>query len=427
MPNTICCTFTAVPHSSGMWLMRRYSTARSPSHESNTATTAWRSCSRGSCGKSSPVWLAVEGIEAVGERLEVVHRELGVELDAGGRLRALIARSSTAPRDPPAHVPNICTKRRYESQANRSLSVTARGPPRLVAQPEIEHGVEHPASTRGRPSGPTPATGRSRHPGASRLPPRGARVPRSPGPRAPGAPRDPHALYASARLGRDREARGHALLAPSTRVISATFAPFRPTVPHVARSVGEGVDELGGGGGRHGRDRSCPAPLFPGTRLRRTWARRSIVSAIARSACHRAGPAATGTRPAAGPATRRGTRAPRRRAGTNPPRSPRTPLHRRSARTRPGARARRRSREAELGGEPRGEQQLHPERQRLRTGGGGRIAVEQGQLVAEQVVGGAVGLGRVEQAQHGLARLAGPLERGAVLAERRVGVQRVHR
>ena len=55
LPNTICCTFTAVPHSSGMWLMRRYSTARFPVQESNTAVIAWRSCSCGSCGNGSPV------------------------------------------------------------------------------------------------------------------------------------------------------------------------------------------------------------------------------------------------------------------------------------------------------------------------------------------------------------------------------------
>ena len=56
LPNTICCTFTAVPHSSGMRLIRRYCTARSPIHESNTARMAWRSCSRGSWGNSSLVW-----------------------------------------------------------------------------------------------------------------------------------------------------------------------------------------------------------------------------------------------------------------------------------------------------------------------------------------------------------------------------------
>ena len=35
--------------------MRRYSTARSPVHESNTAVIAWRSCSLASWGNGSPV------------------------------------------------------------------------------------------------------------------------------------------------------------------------------------------------------------------------------------------------------------------------------------------------------------------------------------------------------------------------------------
>ena len=55
LPNTICWTFTAVPHSSGMRLMRRYSTARSPTHESNTARIDWASCARASWEKSWPV------------------------------------------------------------------------------------------------------------------------------------------------------------------------------------------------------------------------------------------------------------------------------------------------------------------------------------------------------------------------------------
>ena len=55
LPNTICCTFTAVPHSSGMRLSRRYSTARFPLQESKTARMACVSWSCGSCGKSSPV------------------------------------------------------------------------------------------------------------------------------------------------------------------------------------------------------------------------------------------------------------------------------------------------------------------------------------------------------------------------------------
>ena len=52
LPKTICWTLTAVPQSSGMRFSRRYSTARSPVQESNTARIAWRSCSCGSCGNS---------------------------------------------------------------------------------------------------------------------------------------------------------------------------------------------------------------------------------------------------------------------------------------------------------------------------------------------------------------------------------------
>src|SRR5918911_524650 len=46
-PNTICCTLTAVPQSSGMRLMRRYSFAPSPVQEAKTARMASRSCSPG--------------------------------------------------------------------------------------------------------------------------------------------------------------------------------------------------------------------------------------------------------------------------------------------------------------------------------------------------------------------------------------------
>ena len=55
LPKTICCTLTAVPQLSGIPLRRRYSTARRPFHESNTARIESVSCSRGSSGNSSPV------------------------------------------------------------------------------------------------------------------------------------------------------------------------------------------------------------------------------------------------------------------------------------------------------------------------------------------------------------------------------------
>ena len=54
LPKTIWTMFTAVPRSSGMACARRYTWARGVSHESNTALTERSSCTRGSCGKSSP-------------------------------------------------------------------------------------------------------------------------------------------------------------------------------------------------------------------------------------------------------------------------------------------------------------------------------------------------------------------------------------
>ena len=79
----------------------------------------------------------------------------------------------------------------------------------------------------------------------------------------------------------------------------------------------------------------------------------------------------------------------------------------------------------QLGREAGRQQQLQAEGERL---GPARVLgplVEQRQLVAEQVVGGRVGLGRVEQPQDRLAGLGAALERGAVLAQAGVGVDGV--
>ena len=81
-PNTICWTFTAVPHSSGMRLIRRYSTARSPVQESNTARMASRSC----CPRVLGERVVVERLERLHERAQVVRRQLGVQLHPGAPL-----------------------------------------------------------------------------------------------------------------------------------------------------------------------------------------------------------------------------------------------------------------------------------------------------------------------------------------------------
>ncbi|MPM51380.1 hypothetical protein SDC9_98128 [bioreactor metagenome] len=54
-PNTMACTVTAVPHSSGIPSILRYKMARSFIQELNTAHTAPHNCSKADVGKSLPV------------------------------------------------------------------------------------------------------------------------------------------------------------------------------------------------------------------------------------------------------------------------------------------------------------------------------------------------------------------------------------
>ena len=80
LPNTICCTFTAVPHSSGMLvdapvLHGAVAHPRVEHRHDRLAQLLARLLREVLAGL-----VAVELLEAVGERLQVVHRELGVEL-----------------------------------------------------------------------------------------------------------------------------------------------------------------------------------------------------------------------------------------------------------------------------------------------------------------------------------------------------------
>jgi glutaredoxin 3 len=72
-----------------------------------------------------------------------------------------------------------------------------------------------------------------------------------------------------------------------------------------------------------------------------------------------------------------------------------------------------------------GQQQLQPERERLRAARVTGVGVEQSELVAEEVVGGRVRLGGVEEAEDRLTRLRAALERGAVLPDAGVGMDGV--
>ena len=144
-PNTICCTFTAVPHSSGMWLIRRYSTARLPVQESNTAVIAWRSCSCGSCGNSSPVSVSERFLELSRQVLEV----LGIEFDVFSDTRRLLLFLDqvlvSLTRNPAADV----------AEHLREAAVGIPGEPLITGRPgqtldgliveaEVQNRVEHP-------------------------------------------------------------------------------------------------------------------------------------------------------------------------------------------------------------------------------------------------------------------------------------------
>jgi hypothetical protein len=106
LPNTICWTLTAVPHSSGMRLMRRYSTARLPIQESNTARIDCSSCSRVSCGKSYSSRKA-----AVSPRSAAASSSV-----SSSTPRSLLCCSMSSSKRslsmPMTTLPNICTKRR---------------------------------------------------------------------------------------------------------------------------------------------------------------------------------------------------------------------------------------------------------------------------------------------------------------------------
>ena len=175
-PNTICCTFTAVPQSSGMWLMRRYSTARLPVQESNTAVIAWRSCSCGSCGNSSPVSSSKSSLKRSRELPQVVGVELHVLRHARVRLplldQVLVALARDAAADVPEHLREAPVRVPGEALVARR---SARGPRRTRRSGQGSGPCRaSPASTRARRFAPTRAAGRPAGRGCGRPAPRGA-------------------------------------------------------------------------------------------------------------------------------------------------------------------------------------------------------------------------------------------------------------
>ena len=121
LPYTICMMLTAVPRSSEMPSWRRYVRARGVFHDANTAVIAPSSCSRGSSGKSRPVCSRlIERNSSTSSRSAAASRSTSPWTP-----RELFARVSASSNrslgTPSTTLEYICTNRRYESAAKRSL------------------------------------------------------------------------------------------------------------------------------------------------------------------------------------------------------------------------------------------------------------------------------------------------------------------
>ena len=113
---------------------RRYVRARGVFHDANTAVIAPSSCSRGSSGKSRPVWLAADLQELLDRAPRARPRRDRRRRRRRAQLLARVSASSnTSLGTPSTTFAYICTKRRCESAAKR-------GVPDASASPRGERG-----------------------------------------------------------------------------------------------------------------------------------------------------------------------------------------------------------------------------------------------------------------------------------------------
>ncbi len=121
LPNTMACTLTAVPPRFVMPWILRYLTARSLSHEPNTAAIDRSSCSHGSSGNACPVWaLYASRYFAITPSRAASSSPVSRSVPAS-RLAAASTSSNASWSTPATTSPNIWMKRRRASSANRRL------------------------------------------------------------------------------------------------------------------------------------------------------------------------------------------------------------------------------------------------------------------------------------------------------------------
>ena len=120
-PNTIAWTFTAVPRFAGMSFNLLYVMARGLFQELKTASAAMRSCICASCGKSFPVMLFTFFLKpaAISFKSATFKSTSSLMLRASFFDWSMCSNSSFSM--PMTTFPNIWMKRRYASQAKRSL------------------------------------------------------------------------------------------------------------------------------------------------------------------------------------------------------------------------------------------------------------------------------------------------------------------
>ena len=226
-----------------------------------------------------------------------------------------------------------------------------------------------------------------------------------------------------ARLGGDREARRDALLAEHARHLGDVGALAAEQVAHVPRALGEVVDPL-----RH-RRRALSARTRRARRRTCAWC--SSVSRIARSACASAGRRRVRRLARAGARARRpGSRGRPGRAGSCPPR--RTPHTTPPAAPEKPTRCSGSPHDAQVascGAKPAASSSLSRKASALARVACGRVAVEQRELVGEQVVDAAGAARRrrtgAPTASHARAApsSAAPLSRSRGVAGERLGAR----
>ncbi len=256
LPKTICITFTAVPRSSGISYVCRYTHARGEFHDSNTARTARISCSCASVGNGVPGGLLVDPLVALDHELQVRRGQIDVVLDA-----ALVAQLGEGVLEP------------VRVDALDDLAVHLDQPPvgvvgeprvagggsqpqdRLVVQAEIEDRVHHP---RHRDRGARPDRDEQR---VRRIAERGARDALEPLDVLRDLVLEPGGQLAAvrhvraARVGRDREpcGHGHTEVRHLRQPEALAAEQFPATGSRLVEGVHEGRSRPGARGhGRHG-------------------------------------------------------------------------------------------------------------------------------------------------------------------------------